>query len=501
MAIPASQIVKINPRVLQASGVDLVLNGMFLTTSSLVPAGSAMGFSTADDVADFFGAASDEYKVAKVYFAGYKNSFKKPRQIFYGSRVNASVGAWLRGSKFAGTLDDLKAITAGTLTITVDGTECALASIDLHSVASPSAAAEIINGKLCTALSITSSPLPDLVTYSSQTGAFQIGSPNTGATSTITYCADSALATLLGLTEDEGAVISQGSAALEVAENLISIRGATENWATFTFLYSADDTEILDLSSWASSQGVEYLFVAWSTASNLKNQEDTSSIAYKLGNANAGATTLIFGDATYAAFIMGEAASIDWDRTQGAINFAFKGQDGLVPTIDNATEATTLIKKKCNIYGTYATRNDDFVWLYNANMFGDYNFIDPFINAIWFNNCLQVAIMNGFKETPRVPYNEYGYTLVKSWCQDPINRAKKNGVIDPGVILAEEQKAEVIREAGADIISNLETDGYYLQVSDAGPHVRTTRDTPNCSIWYCYGGSINRIELASTLLI
>ena len=172
-----------------------------------------------------------------------------------------------------------------------------------------------------------------------------------------------------------------------------------------------------------------------------------------------------------------------------------------MPTIDNATEATTLLGKKCNLYGTYATRNDEFVWLYDANMFGDYNFIDPFINAIWFNNALQVAIMNGLEMSPRVPYNEDGYTLIRSWCQDPINRARKNGVIDPGVTLSEAQKAELIREAGLDITSNLQTDGYYLQVADAGAQVRTTRDTPNVSLFYSYGGSINRIELASTLFI
>ena len=495
MAIPASQIVKINPRVIQASGRDLVLNGMFLTTSGLIPAGSVLGFSTADDVGKFFGTASDEYAVASVYFQGYKNSFKKPRQIFYGSRVNAAAGAWLRGAKYAGTLAQLQAVTAGTLDLKIDGTTIALTSLDFSSATSLSGCATVLQTALSSALASTT------CAYSSQTGAFQIGSPTTGSTSSITYCDDGTLATLLGLTQAAGAILSQGSDALDVPANMASLRGITENWATFTYLYSASDQEILDLSAWASSQGVEYLLVAWSTSANLKNQVDTVSIAYQLGAADAGATTLIFGDARYAAFIMGEAASIDWDRVQGAINFAFKSSDVLVPTIDNATEATTLLQKKCNLYGTYATRNDEFVFMYDGNMFGDYNFIDPFINAIWFNNSLQVAIMNGLNMSPRVPYNEDGYTLIRSWCQDPINRARKNGVIDPGVTLSEAQKAELIREAGLDITSNLETDGYYLQVVDAGPQVRTTRDTPNVSLFYSYGGSINRIELASTLFI
>ena len=495
MAIPASQIVKINPRVIQASGTDLVLNGLFLTTSGLVPAGSVMGFSTADDVGAFFGTASDEHSVAAVYFQGYKNSFRKPRQIFFGSRVNAASAAWLRGSKFTGTLAQLQAVTAGTLNLSINGTSIALTSLDFSSATSLSGCATVLQTALAAALASTQ------CAYSSQTGAFQITSPTTGEASTITYAEEGTLATLLGLTQAKGAVLSQGSDALDVAANMASIRAATENWATFTFLYSASDDEMLELSAWASAQGVEYLFVCWSTDSNLKNQVDTTSIAYKLKEASAGATTLIFGDAKYAAFIMGEAASIDWDRTQGAINFAFKSGDALAPTIDNATEATTLLQKRCNLYGTYATRNDDFVWLYDANMFGDYRYIDPFVNAIWLNNALQVSIMNGLEISPRVPYNEDGYTLIRSWCQDPINRARKNGVIDPGVTLSEAQKAELIREAGLDITSNLQTDGYYLQVIDAGAQVRTTRDTPNVSLWYSYGGSVNRIEMASTLFI
>ena len=495
MAIPASQIVKINPRVIQASGTDLVLNGLFLTTSALIPTGGVMGFSTADDVASFFGTASEEYRVASVYFAGYKNSFKKPRQVFFGSRVNAAAAAWLRGAKYIGTLAQLQAVTSGTLNLSINGTSITLTSLDFSSATSLSGCATVLQTALAAKLPSTT------CSYSSQTGAFQITSPTTGEASTITYAEEGTLATLLGLTQAKGATLSQGSDALDVADNMRSIRGVTENWATFTFLYSATDDEILDLSAWASAQGVEYLFVCWSTDANLKNQVDTTSIAYKLKEATAGATTLIFGDQVYAAFIMGTAASIDWDRTQGAITFAFKSLDGLAPTIDNATEATTLLGKKCNLYGTYATRNDDFVFLYDSNMYGDYNFIDPFINAIWFNNALQVAIMNGLSMSPRVPYNEDGYTQIRSWCQDPINRARRNGVIDPGLNLSEAQKTELIREAGLDITSNLQTDGYYLQVIDGGPQVRTTRDTPSVSLWYSYAGSVQRVELASTLFI
>ena len=84
---------------------------------------------------------------------------------------------------------------------------------------------------------------------------------------------------------------------------------------------------------------------------------------------------------------------------------------------------------------------------------------------------------------------------------DPIARAQGNGVIDPGVQLSEAQKAELFREAGMDITSYLDTDGYYLQVQDAGASVRVSRQSPAVSLWYTYGGSVNKIDIPSTLIL
>lgn len=193
-------------------------------------------------------------------------------------------------------------------------------------------------------------------------------------------------------------------------------------------------------------------------------------------------------------------ASIDWNRWQGTISTAFKKQDGLAATVTDETTANLLENKKCNYIGKFATRNDDFTFFYNGAMFGDYKWIDTYINAIWLKNVMQVAIMNGLVSAGRVPYNERGYTLIRAWLQDPINRAVKNGCIDTGVVLSESQKAQVTNEAGLDISNELWINGYYIQVEDAGAQVRVTRDSPNVSVWYTYAGSVNRVTVASTML-
>lgn len=495
MAIPAAQIVSISPRVLQAGGTDLVLNGLFLTDNSLIPSTSlAMSFPSATAVGEYFGTSSPEYAAASVYFRGYDNSFKKPQALMLARRVDSDAAAYIMGGKYTGTLADLQSITAGTLTVDIDGTEVELSSVDLSAATSLSAVAASVSTALTSEGSTAS------MTYNSTTGGFILTSGTQGETSSVAYPTGT-LATSLNLTEDTGAVLSQGMAVMSVADNLQAIRNVTENWATFTALYTASDDEHLALAAWADAQGVEYLYVAWSTDLQLVSQSDTTSIAIQLAEANSGATTLVYGGVSYAAFICGAVASIDWNRINGTITLAFKSQSGLAATCENGTDAQTLLAKNCNLYGNYATRNDQFIWLYDGSMFGQYNYIDPFVNAVWFNNAIQVSIMNGLGNASRVPYNEDGYTMIRAWIQDPINRAVRNGVINQGMVLSESQKAQVISEAGLDITPALETDGYYLQVLDPGAQARTDRESPSISLWYCYAGSVQKITLASTLII
>lgn len=499
MPIPASWIVSINPRLIQPGGTDLEFNGLILTENALMPLSSmVMEFTAADAVGSYFGLDSAEYAQATQYFLGYNNSFAKPKRLMFGARVSEARAAFLRGGKFTGTLASLQAVTDGSLKVTINGTVYTVTGLDFNADTSYSDVAETIQTALAAELTSTT------VTYSSLTGAFQITSPTTGAESTITYAEGGGSGTdisgTLGLTQAAGAVLSQGSDELTPTANMAAIKQQTQNWVTFTTLYEAEDDEILALAEWASGQGVDYLYVPWSADALLTQQGSSNSIADQIEAAEYGATTLTYLNPETAVFVLGMIASIDWNRWQGVITTAFKHADGLAASVTDETTASLLENKKCNYIGKFATRNDDFTFFYNGSMFGEYAWIDTYINAIWLKNVMQVAIMNGLTSAGRVPYNERGYALIRSWLQDPINRAIKNGCIDTGVTLSESQKAQVANEAGLDISNELWINGYYIQVEDAGAQVRVTRDSPNVSVWFSYSGSIHRVNVASVLL-
>ena len=270
---------------------------------------------------------------------------------------------------------------------------------------------------------------------------------------------------------------------------------------TFTTLYTADDAEHLGLAQWASNQGIDYLYVGWTDDARLLVAGSNNSIADKIDDAEYGATALVYNNVNVAAFVMGEAASINWERYQGTINFAFKQVDGVAATVTDETTAALLNAKGVSYMGKFATRNDQFTFMYDAKMFGRYGYIDAFVNTVWLKNVMQLSVLNGLTNAGRVPYNERGYTLIRAWLQDPVNRGVNNGVIDPGVTLSESQKAQIFNETGKDLTTELWTKGYAILVEDAGAAVRVGRNSPNISVYYTYGGSVNRIEVASTAVL
>jgi hypothetical protein len=498
MAIPASKIVSVIPRLIQAGGTELEITGLFLTENPLLPFPHVYSFDSKAAVKDYFGADSAEYALAGKYFLGYDNSFRKPRRLHFARRAAAAIPAFLRGAKFMGTIASLAAITDGSLKIGLNGAAPSdVSGIDLSGAASLSDAAQTIAAALGGAS----------VSYSSATGAFTVTSNVAGAQSAATYAEAAAsgtdLSALLGLTLKAGAVLSQGSGALTGSANMDSVKAQTEGFVTFSTVYAADDAEALSLAEWASGQSSEYLYVLWSQSPLLPAQQDASSIARQIAEANCGAVAGIFGDADYAAFIMGAAASVDWGRRNGAITFAFKSQEGLAATVNDGNSADILNGKRFNFYGRYGARADDnnFIFLYNGCMFGDWRFIDPYINGIWLRNALQISLLAGIKASPRTPYTDGGYTLIRAWCSGPIERALLNGAIEPGVNLSNSQKAELFLEAGEDISTDLYTKGYYLQVLDPAAVVRVNRESPAINLWYTYGGSIHKLDVAATAML
>lgn len=489
MAIPARQIVDVTPRVINAGVPDLAMSGLLLTKNALCIYPD-MSFSSATAVGAYFGYDSDEYKAALKYFMGYDNAFKRPDTLKFARRIDVDVAGELIGGS-AAKLSDLKAITAGSFSIDVDGTTVNVTGLDLSSATTQSDVAAALQAKIT----------GTTVTYNSNLNAFIVVSATTGENSSVSVATGTS-ADALGLSSATGAVAQTGMAAMSEDANMTAIARADGNWVSFTTLYSADDDEIIALAEWTNNQKVEYAYFPYTDSQGDTVPSNQNNLPNVLKNADYDGVVLIFGIVDHAVAAMSIWASVDWNRYNGLPTMAFRSQNGLAASVTDETIAENLLSMNVNYYGRYASRVEDFTFFYNGKLVGgDFGFIDAYIGNIWLRNALQNAILNGLQQVARTPYTDAGYNQIRAWCLDPINRGLNNGVIQAGLNLSEAQKAQLYNEIGQDVSEQIYTDGYFLLVEDPGAQARVERETPVCGLWYTYGGAVQKIELPATVIL
>lgn len=486
-SIPASQLVSVIPGVLSAGGNPLSLNAVFITADASIPQGTVQSFPTLQAVQNYFGIATQEAAMAAVYFSGFTGCSKLPGLLYFATYNAAAAAAFVRsGSQAAVSLAQLNAITAGVLTMSVNGTPVVSASINLSGATSFTNAASLIN----TALGVGA-----VCTYDTQRAAFVITSPTTGPASTIAFPTGT-IATALKFTSPTGAVLSQGAAIATPASVMASVSSLTSNWVTFTTTFEPVLATKQAFATWANSAAQRFLYVAWDSDITALQPNASGSFGALVAGFNGVAPVW---DATglIAAFICGAIGSLDVTQHEGRISLAYKGQTGLIPAVTDATSATNLIANGYNFYGAYATANQQFQFLQPGSMPGPWIWIDPYINQIYLNSQLQLALMSLLSNIKSLPYNTAGYSLIRAACLDPLKQAVNFGSIRQGVALSAAQVAQVNQAAGVNIDAALAQLGWYLQILPATAQVRSGRTSPPMALWYTDGGSVQKLNLAS----
>lgn len=503
MSIDASQLVRITDRTIDGGGTGLEFNGLILTRSNEIPAGGVARYPDASSVGDAFGLQSLEYDLAQRYFTGFVNSNRKPRTLLFARYVDEDAAAWLQGAPVTATLEQIQGINSGGLTVSIDGAQKVLSGLDFSAVTSFSGAAEVIQAALG---ADAGSPAPT-VTFSSLGNVYRITSGATGADSAVSYATpptgsgDADMATMLGLTEAAGAIVSPGMAARSEAENMEAVVKAARNWVTFMTAWEPETAGKLAFAKWCNGYAPRYLYAAWDTDIKATQQLATDTFAQQLAELSYAGIAPVYGQARHAQFVLATAASIDFDETNGRITFAYKAQDGLDVTCDDGTIAQTLIAKGYNFYGDYATANDEFTFFQRGVCSGSAAWIDTYIDKIALNNDLQLALVNLFANAKSLPYNRDGYAQIEAAALDPINKYLNFGAIRQGITLSSAQASQVNTEAGIKISDTLSQRGWYLQVRDATAQVRAARTSPPCKLWWTDGGSIQQLDMSSTTIL
>ncbi len=493
MTIPASDIVVVNPGVIGSGGSPLALNGVILSKNTLLPTLAVRSFASPDAVSDFFGPASDEYAISQTYFLGFDNSTIKPGVLIFAPYNDDDRAAWLQSGSLAGvTLAELQSF-AGTLIVVSDGVTYTSSAINLSAVASFTAAATTITA------AFTGAAKP-IVTWNPINSTFVVTSSTDGASSTMTF-ATGTISTSLKLTSATGAILSQGDVADTPTTAMDSVKAITQNWVTFMTMWEPTTADKTLFAIWTNAQNQRYAYIVWDTDAQAIVNGSTTNFGAIAKSAAYDGVVPVYNTKELAAFTLGTVASIDFSRLNGRITAAFKSQSGFTPTVTDQQIGANLLENGYSFYGSYATANDQFNFMYNGQMTGKWLWLDTFVNQVYMNSQFQLALISLLTSVKSIPYNQSGYSLIRAAMIDPIEAAINFGGIRAGVVLSSSQKAQVNQAAGLDVSTIIEQQGYYLQILDPGAQVRGNRGTPVINFWFTDGGAVQKITVASIDII
>ena len=488
-SIPADRIVSIVPAVVGTGGNPLAMNTMLIAEHK---AGEprivgVREFGSEAEVGDVFGLASPQAEFARRYFLGYEGATKIPTALWLAAGRSTETSAALQSASMRGVeLDALK--VEADLTVVVNGTS-ETASIDLTAATSFSQIATMIEGNLA---GVNCAFIP-----SAQ--VFELTTTDTGAAATLSF-ASGELAELLRLTEESGALLENGQDALSFDELMAGILGETLNFGVITFLEELELGLKKQAAQWNTGKRSRFLLVIQDTAGGATVANNDASFGAWLAGTEQDGTMPYFGTIEQVAAVCGGIAAIDFKRQNGRRNIMFMRQAGLGATVTSETEYTALISNGYTFYAAFATANDRFIFQTHGAVSGKFRWADNYVNQIYLNSQLQLALMTMLISYGSIPYNDTGKAYHRAAALDPINEMINFGGIRPLIdqdSLSEQQKSIINSQAGRDIVPELLNNGYVIVIGNADAQTRGNRGSMPFSLFYTDGGSVQSINLAS----
>lgn len=364
------------------------------------------------------------------------------------------------------------------------------------------------------------------VSYDSVSGALIVVSATTGTGSTMAFAAAGTPATVLALTAARGAFLSQGAAAnttgtgaqLVFMNNIVN--SVTQDWATFFTAWEPPTADKISFSQWDDSTDDRYVYLMWDTSAQNVTVGGPSAAVAAIQAANYSGTVFLYSNPSVdtiggevAALAASWAASLDFDHTNGRVPLAFVSQTGLPAQVLDATEANFLNGYGVSFYGDYNTAKQSFNWVYGGEITGPFLWADSYVNQIWLNSLIQLALMELLGNVRFVPYNTTGRALIETTlvgstssttnadgttnAPGPISQALNFGMIQPGITLSGEEAAAVNQATGKQVDTVLSTRGWYLDIQPASPQTRVARGSPPMALYYTDGQSMQKMVINS----
>lgn len=448
------EIIKDTPRVSAAGfGLPLVItDSAVLTTTTRV-----RRFTTAASVEAFFGTDSEEHLAADAFFLQDPFLTNQPEEILFGRFADAATAAVLEmGESNESSVDAWKLITDGEFGLTIDAGLIQMNSLDFSSVTSLDDVATVIDTAL--------SPNGDCYFLN---GIFNINSPTTGASSTITFL-DTVLSPagtdisgdgFLDGDDTGNGKLSQGQVAETATTSLSEIQDVNDDWYALSAIKGFRDSADTELFA-DSIESIRKMFFIATNDTNTLILDNAANFSAAIKANNYKRTGAIYHDDAdlYPDMsLLGQQLPKD----VGSTNWAYKTLAGIaegaqanIPAVElTQTQMDAALDKNCNLYTSVLSA--DFT--YFGTMLGGKNidkegeFIDIIRNIDFLQARTEEGLLSLFLERDIIYFTNAGITIVDNRVKEMLRTfGVDQGILVDGTVVTSFPKRSDVSQSDRD---------------------------------------------------
>lgn len=414
------------PQAVQAESTATLL---MLSNSPVIDVVTRMEtFTSATQVATFFGSNSPEAAAATIWFS----QSPQPLSLNIGRWAQTASSGQLFGAPLTPTQQGIaawQAITDGGFDITIDGGAQELITlVNFAAAANLNAVAALIQAKLTGAT----------IVWNALIESFVITSNTTGATSNVSFATAPAagvtdISGMLGMKSTSLGAYQANGIAAESALAAVTIfdQNFGQQWYALNILGAVDADHQAVAPFLAASINKHFYSISTQEAGVLVTA-DTTDIAYVLQQAKTPKTAVQYnGNSPYSALsLMARILTVDYTGSNTAINLMYKQEPGILPDNLNSIQLASLLAKNCNAFLAY----NNGASIIQPGICSDGNWIDTIIGADALTLAIQTAVFNlFFTSTTKVGQDDSGQHQIKVTIEQVLAQFKTNGYIAPGV--------------------------------------------------------------------
>jgi hypothetical protein len=434
-------------------------------------------YSSIDEVAEDFGTTAREYLAAQAFFS----QSPQPKFVYVGRWAQSATAGRLRGRVLSTDEQDMaifNAITAGTMTLLIDGTEKTISDLNLSSETN-------LNG----IASMVTTALGDAGTCFWSGTQFVITSATTGSSSTVAVTDSDTLSSAMGFTSGTTSIV--GVAAETLTDALTTFLD-DNSWYMCVVAADTDDASKVAAAGIIEAASPSRLIAFTDQSTDNIDPTKSGTLGDQLKELSYNHSLVMYSSESpvAAASILGRMATVNFEGSNTALTLKFKQCPGVTPEYLKTSQATALAGRNVNVFAAY--QNDTAI-LQEGKMSGGW-FIDERHNLDWLSNRVATDAWNLLYTSKKVGQDESGSTALVACLTKSLEQAVTNGILAPGVWNGD--------SFGALKTGDTLSTGYYIYIqpfSEQSQSDREARKAPAIQIAAKLKGAIHSVDVTITV--